>query len=307
MKPIVSRFGICRTVVVATIGALMLATTGTARAQETDWASVEIRTVPVAPGVYVLMGRGGNIGLSVGADGAFLIDDQFAPLTEKIRAAVGAVTPEPVRFVLNTHWHGDHTGGNENMGSAGALIVAHDNVRRRMNPADFRDLVGRSNQAPPRALPVVTFSDEINFHWNGEHLHVFHAARAHTDGDAVILFTRANVVHMGDLFFNGRYPFIDLESGGGVQGVIDAADAVLALARPDTKIIPGHGDLAGPAELRAYRDMIASVRDQVSRLKSQGMTEDQVVAASPTQAFDAVWGQNAERFVRAVYRSLETP
>jgi glyoxylase-like metal-dependent hydrolase (beta-lactamase superfamily II) len=201
--------------VAATLGALMLATSGAARAQETDWASVEIRTVPVSTGVYVLMGRGGNIGLSIGADGAFLIDDQFAPLTEKIRAAVGAVTPEPVRFVLNTHWHGDHTGGNENMGSAGALIVAHDNVRRRMNPADFRNLVGRSNQAPPRALPVVTFSDEINFHWNGEHLHVFHAARAHTDGDAVIVFTRANVVHMGDLFFNGRYPFIDLESGGG--------------------------------------------------------------------------------------------
>ncbi|MDH5551505.1 MAG: MBL fold metallo-hydrolase, partial [Gemmatimonadota bacterium] len=215
--------------------------------------------------------------------------------------------PEPVRFVLNTHWHGDHTGGNENMGSAGALIVAHDNVRQRMNPADFHDLVGRSSQAPPRALPVVTFSDQINFHWNGEHLHVFHAARAHTDGDAVIVFTRANVVHMGDLFFNGRYPFIDLESGGGVQGVIDAADAVLALARPDTKIIPGHGDLAGPTELRAYRDMIVSVRERVSRLKSQGMAEDQVVAASPTQAFDAAWGQNAERFVRAVYRSLETP
>ena len=307
MKPIVLRSRNSRNGVAAALGALMLAASSAVRAQETDWASVEVRTVPVSAGVYMLMGQGGNIGLSIGPDGAFLIDDQFAPLTEKIKSAVAAVTPEPVRFVLNTHWHGDHTGGNENMGSAGALIVAHDNVRQRMNPADFHDLVGRSSQAPPRALPVVTFSDQINFHWNGEHLHVFHAARAHTDGDAVIVFTRANVVHMGDLFFNGRYPFIDLESGGGVQGVIDAADAVLALARPDTKIIPGHGDLAGPVELRAYRDMIVSVRERVSRLKSQGMAEDQVVAASPTQAFDAAWGQNAERFVRAVYRSLETP
>jgi glyoxylase-like metal-dependent hydrolase (beta-lactamase superfamily II) len=307
MKPIVAHSRSSQSVIAAALSVLTFAGNGAVRAQETDWASVEIRSIPVSAGVYMLMGRGGNIGLSIGADGAFLIDDQFAPLTEKIRAAVGAVTPEPVRFVLNTHWHGDHTGGNENMGSAGALIVAHDNVRRRMNPADFRNLVGRSNQAPPRALPVVTFSDEINFHWNGEHLHVFHVARAHTDGDAVIVFTRANVVHMGDLFFNGRYPFIDLESGGGVQGVIDAADAVLALARPDTKIIPGHGELASPVELRAYRDMVVSVRDRVTQLRGQGMSEDQVVAASPTQAFDAAWGQNGERFVRAVYRSLESP
>lgn len=268
---------------------------------------VQIQTVAVAPGVHMLIGSGGNIGVSSGADGVFVIDDQFAPLTEKIAGAVAAVTPESVRFVLNTHWHGDHTGGNENLGSTGALIVAHNNVRRRMNPEEFRDLVGRSNQAPPSALPVVTFSDEINFHWNGEHLHVFHVPRAHTDGDVVVVFTRANAVHMGDLFFNGGYPFIDLESGGGVQGVIDAADAVLALARPDTKIIPGHGELAGAAELRAYRDMIVSVRDRVTQLRGQGMSEDQVVAATPTQAFDAAWGQNAERFVRAVYRSLETP
>ncbi len=293
--------------ILATLGVVTLATGGAIRAQETDWASVEIRTIPVSAGVYVLMGRGGNIGVSVGSDGAFLIDDQFAPLTERITAAVAALTPEPVRFVLNTHWHGDHTGGNENLGTAGALIVAHDNVRRRMNPEEFRDLVGRSNQAPSGALPVITFSDEISFHWNGEHLHVVHQPRAHTDGDAVIVFTRANVVHMGDLFFNGRYPFIDLESGGAVQGVIDAADTVLALARPDTKIIPGHGEVAGPAELRAYRHMLVRVRDRVSELKREGMTEDQVVAAAPTRAFDAAFGQNAERFVRAVYRSVGTP
>lgn len=306
MKPRISHVQRLRRLITAAAGVVAIVASTAVRAQETDWAGIEIRTVSVADGVYMLMGRGGNIGLSVGSDGAFLIDDQFAPLTAKITAAVAALTPEPVRFVLNTHWHGDHTGGNENLGSAGALIVAHDNVRQRMNPEEFRDLVGRSNQAPPTALPVITFSNEISFHWNGEHLRVIHQPRAHTDGDAVIVFTRANVVHMGDLFFNGRYPFVDLESGGGVQGVIHAANAVLALAGPDTKIIPGHGELAGPAELLAYRDMLVGVRDRVSELKREGMTEDQVVAAAPTRAFDAAFGQNAEGFVRAVYRSEGT-
>jgi len=269
-----------------------------------DFSNVEIRTIELAPGLYMLMGSGGNLGLSIGADGAFLVDDQFAPLTPKIMAAIRAVTREPVRFVLNTHWHGDHTGGNENLGRAGALIVAHENVRRRMNPQEFRDLIGRSQQAPDAALPVITFNDAANFHWNGENIRVFHVERAHTDGDVIVIFTNANVIHMGDTFFNGRYPFIDLESGGGMNGVLDAADRVLALARPDTKIIPGHGEVAGPAELRAYRDMITTVRDRVQQLIVQGMTEDQVVGAKPTQDLDARWGTASERFVRAIFQSL---
>ncbi len=270
-----------------------------------DFSNVEIRTVQLTDGLYMLMGAGGNLGLSVGADGAFLVDDQFAPLTPKIMAAVRAVTTQPVRFVLNTHWHGDHTGGNENLGRAGALIVAHENVRRRMNPAEFRDLIGRSQQAPAAALPVITFSEAANFHWNGENIRVFHVARAHTDGDAIVRFTNANVIHMGDTFFNGRYPFIDLDSGGGLNGVLEAIDRVLGLAGPDTKIIPGHGELAGVTELRAYRDMITTVRDRVQRLITQGMSEDQIVAAQPTQDLDATWGTASERFVRAVAQSLQ--
>ena len=269
-----------------------------------DMSNVEITATYIVDDIYMLQGRGGNIGVSVGEDGAFVIDDQFAPLTEKILAAIAAVTDQPVRWVLNTHWHGDHTGGNENLGQTGAMIDAHENVRRRMDPQSYRDLMGRSNQAPPGALPVVTFSDEVNFHWNGQHINVFHAAHAHTDGDAVVIFQDANVVHMGDSFFNGRYPFVDMGSGGNVNGMIDAAERVLAFANSNTKIIPGHGDLAGPEELAAFRDMLVTVRDRISLLVNDRMGEDRVVAAKPTSDLDGTWGENPERFVRAVYQSL---
>ena len=192
-----------------------------------DWDAVEIRTVPLSGGVYMLMGSGGNIGLSVGVDGAFVVDDQFAPLTEKIKAAIAGVTDQPVKWVLNTHWHGDHTGGNENFGGEGALIVAHDNVYRRLNPAEFSELVGRSQQAPNAALPVVTFDEAMTFHWNGEDIHAFHVEHAHTDGDVIIHYRGSDIYHMGDTFFKGRFPFIDVDSGGNVDGVIAAADLVL--------------------------------------------------------------------------------
>ena len=269
-----------------------------------DMSNVEITTIELESDLFMLVGRGGNIGLSVGDDGAFLIDDQFAPLTEKILAAVAAVTDQPVRWVLNTHWHGDHTGGNENLGEAGAMIVAHENVYRRMNPVEFADLVGRSGQAPRAALPVVTFDQGVRFHWNGRHIRVTHIGKAHTDGDAIVHFPRANVFHMGDTFFRSRYPFIDVDSGGGVDGVIAAANFVLERSSEGTRIIPGHGELATPEHLREYRDMLETVRLRVAGLVANGRTEDQVVAAAPTADLDAVWGESPERFVRAVYRSL---
>ncbi len=269
-----------------------------------DFSQVEIRTEQVADGLYVLFGAGGNIGLSVGDDGAFLVDDQFAPLTEKILAAVAEVTDEPVRWVLNTHWHGDHTGGNENLGREGALIVAHENVYRRLNPAEFADLVGRSQQTAPDGLPVVTFNDRVSFHWNGDEIRVTHMPNAHTDGDALVFFSDADAVHMGDTFFNGRYPFIDVDSGGGVDGLLAIADFVLSNSRASTRIIPGHGEISDRASLAAYRDMIATVRERVSAMIAEGMTEDEVVAAGPTADLDADWGDASERFVRGVYVSL---
>jgi len=276
--------------------------------QEPDWAAVQVKAEKVADGIYMLTGRGGNLGLSVGTDGAFLIDDQYAPLSDKILAAVKAITPDPVRFVVNTHWHGDHTGGNENMGKAGALLVAHENVRKRMSTEQFSAIWQSTTPASPEgALPVVTFAEGVTFHWNGEEIRVYHVPPAHTDGDAVVHFVKADVVHMGDCFFNGTYPFIDTSSGGRVDGVIGAADRVLAGISDKTRIIPGHGPLATRADLQAYRDVVKTIRDRIAKLKAAGKSVDDVLAAKPTAEYDEKWGQgfiNAERLTRLVYESL---
>ncbi|MDH3456431.1 MAG: MBL fold metallo-hydrolase [Gemmatimonadota bacterium] len=269
---------------------------------------VQIQTVAAAPGIHMLVGSGGNIGVSSGPDGVFVIDDQYAPLTYKIVVAIRRFSTEPIRFVVNTHWHGDHVGGNENMGELGALIVAHDNVRGRMSVKQVMEALGRTVPASPKgALPVVTFSETTTFHLNGDELYVFHVPHAHTDGDAIIHFRRGNVVHMGDTFFNGAYPFIDLGSGGSIDGMIHAADAVLARIDGETKIIPGHGALGTRADLKAYRDVLAIARDRVTDAIAKGMTLEQAKAAKLMAEYDEAWGQafiNPNQFVEFVYRSL---
>jgi glyoxylase-like metal-dependent hydrolase (beta-lactamase superfamily II) len=257
-----------------------------------DMEDVEIRTVPVAEGIHMLLGRGGNIGVVSGPDGVFLIDDQYAPLTEKILAAVKAIDPGPVRFLVNTHWHGDHTGGNENLGKAGVVIVAHENVRLRMSVKQVMAALGREVPPSPRAaLPVITFPDSLAFHLNGVTIEVQHVSAAHTDGDAVLWFSGRNAVHMGDIYFNGMYPFIDTGSGGSVAGTIAAAAAVLARADDRTKIIPGHGPLSDRAGLAAYRDMLASVRDRVQAGLAAGQSAEEIVASRPTADLDATWAR----------------
>jgi glyoxylase-like metal-dependent hydrolase (beta-lactamase superfamily II) len=285
---------------------VLLLTASPARAQNWDSIRVVVRTV--APGVHMLTGAGGNLGVSTGPDGVFVIDDQYAPLTDKITAAIRTVSDGPVRFVLNTHWHGDHTGGNENFGKAGALLVAHDNVRTRMSVEQF---IERFNQrvpaSPAGALPVVTFTEAVTFHLNGDELQAFHVPHAHTDGDVLIRFRRANVIHMGDTFMTGVYPFIDLSSGGNVNGVIAAADTVLALADDSTRIIPGHGRLAARADLRAFRDMLVAVRAKVQAELAAGRSLEDVKAAGLTKEWDESWGRGFIRpdaFVESVYRSL---
>lgn len=274
-----------------------------------DNADVQIETVPVADNVYMLIGRGGNIGVSVGDDGVILIDDQFAPLSEKIQEAVAALSDGPIRFVVNTHWHGDHTGGNENMGKAGALIVAHENVRARMSVDQFMEAFDRTVPAsPPAALPVITFTDAVTFHWNGDDINVFHVNTAHTDGDAIIHFTKSNAFHMGDTFFKGRYPFIDVSSGGTLAGIINAADHVLARADEDSKIIPGHGSLATKEDLQAYRDVLQTIHDRIAKLMDEGKSVEEVVAAKPTSDYDDPWGtgfMQADQWVSLVYASMK--
>lgn len=281
-----------------------LALSAHALAQPAATENVQIRVERVAPGVAVLFGRGGNIGLSYGADGNVLIDDQYAPLTERILSAVRSIDPDPVRFVINTHWHGDHTGGNENIGRAGAIIVAHDNVRRRMS----MEQVVRGEAVPPSpagALPVVTFDRSVAFHLNGDTIRAVHVAHAHTDGDAFIWWTRANVLHMGDVYFNGMLPFIDLDSGGSIGGLISAVDIALSMTSNETVYIPGHGPIARRADVQAYRDMLWAVTRQVRSAKESGCTLDEVKAMRIADRFgrdtDFI---SPDAFVEAVYRSL---
>ncbi|MFI5170211.1 MAG: MBL fold metallo-hydrolase [Vicinamibacterales bacterium] len=272
--------------------AMALAAAVPAAAQQQDFSQVEIKAEKVTDSVYMLTGRGGNIGLSVGKSGSFLVDDQYAPLTDKILAVVKSVSPDPVRFLVNTHWHGDHSGGNENMGKAGVFIVAHENVRQRMSKENFNAVFKSTTPPSPEgALPVVTFGEALTFHWNGDEIRVYHVPPAHTDGDSIVHFVKADVVHMGDLFFNGGYPFIDTSSGGKVDGVIAAADRVLGAISEKTRVIPGHGPLATKADLLAYRDVVKAVRDRVAKLKAEGKTKEAAVAAKPTAEFDAKWGQ----------------
>jgi cyclase len=273
-----------------------------------NFDSVVVRTQPAGRGVHMLTGSGGNIALAVGDDFAFLVDDQFAPLTAKILAAVRGVTDKPVRFLVNTHWHGDHAGGNENMAKAGIILVAHDNVRTRMSTEQFTELFNRRSPPSPRgALPVVTFVESVTFHLGGETVHVVHVPPAHTDGDAIVHFVQANTIHMGDNYFKDVYPFVDLSSGGSFEGVIRAADIALGYANDSTRIIPGHGPLANRADLKKYRDVLVQVRDRVAALIRQGKTKEQVIAAKPTAEWDGTWGagfMKPDVFLGIVYQSL---
>lgn len=267
-------------------------------AQDRDFSDVEIKTTEVGPGLYMLEGAGGNIGLSVGDDGAFVIDDEFAPLSEKIMKAIKAVTKKPVEFVLNTHFHGDHTGGNEPFGEAGAMIVAQDNVRKRLSDDE---------KTGPHALPVITFSETATFYRNGHEIYAFHAAHAHTDGDVIVFFRDANVIHMGDVLFSGHYPFIDVESGGSLDGYIAGLEAADAMIDDDTEVIPGHGPLSTKADVEASLAMLKEVRKRVQALIDEGLDEDAVVSAKPLSDLDEKWSWNfidGEKFTRAAYQSL---
>lgn len=285
------------------VGVLMIVASPCAA--QTNYDTIQVKTIPITTNVYMLQGAGGNIGVSVGSDAVFVIDDQFAPLTKKILAAIAELTPNPVRFVVNTHWHSDHTGGNENLGQAGAIIYAHENVRRRMTAGQFIDaLNSRVEPSPPGALPVVTFKDAVTFHINGDSVTTVHVAPAHTDGDVIIHFTKANVIHMGDTFHNAGLPFVDLSSGGSIHGIIAAADKVLAMSNAQTRIIPGHGPLADRARLKMYRDMVVALRDRVRTLISTGKTVEQVLELNIGAPYAKDFPGGHERFVRLAHQEL---
>jgi cyclase len=288
-----------------TLIALSIATACSAQAP----ADVQIKAEQLAPGVAVLFGAGGNIGVSYGPDGTVLVDDQFAPLTPKIQAAVAALGAAPVRYLINTHWHYDHTGGNENFGKAGALILAHDNVRVRM--AAGSTTAGRVVPAAPKvALPVVTYEHGLKVHLNDDEVRTLHMHNGHTDGDSIVVWRRANVVHMGDLYFNKvTLPFIDLNSGGTAKGLLAAIDKALGLVNDTTKIIPGHGPVATKADLAAYRAMLADVIGKVEAGIKARRTLDQIKASKPAAPYDTNPQAfiKGDAFVEAIYNSLRMP
>jgi glyoxylase-like metal-dependent hydrolase (beta-lactamase superfamily II) len=276
-----------KTTMLAVISVCLLFTVSHSRAQN----DVKINAIPVSDNIYMLTGQGGNIGLFLGEDGTFIIDDQFAPLTEKILAAIKSVGGDTPRFLINTHFHGDHTGGNENLGNAGTLIVSHDNVRERLVNGSYIKEFGMN--APPAnkaALPILTFSDDMHFYINNESVNAVHVPSAHTDGDSIIYFKKANVVHAGDVFFNGFYPFIDSANGGSLRGTIAAVDAILAATDSNSKIIPGHGPLADKKQLQAYRDMLATAYSRLLKLKNDGVSAEDAVMKKPLADLEAKWG-----------------
>ena len=272
------------------LAGLLLAGSSATLAQSMD--DVEIGVESVTDNVYMLTGRGGNIGLVVTEDGAFMIDDQYAPLTDRIVAAVESVTDQPIRFLLNTHWHFDHTGGNENMAEGeGTLIVAHDNVRERMSTEQVMEFFDRTVPASPDAtLPVVTFNDSMTFHLGGQTIRSVHVPHAHTDGDSVVHLPDANVIHAGDTVFYGLYPFIDVGSGGSLAGMIAAVEHIAEHADENTTIIPGHGPIIDREQLMGYHEMLTTVHERLEQAIADGQSLEEILEADITAEFDEDWG-----------------
>lgn len=288
----------------AVLSLSLMFATGTVVAAET-----KITAEKVKDKIYMLHGGGGNVGLFIGADGTFLIDDKFAPMSDAIMTQIKKVGGDTPKYLLNTHFHGDHTGGNHHFGQQGALIISHDNVRKRLQQGSY--IAAFDMKTPPAqtpALPVITFSQKMHLHLNGDDVSAIHIPSAHTDGDSIIHFKKANVIHTGDTFFNGFYPFIDAANGGTVKGMIAAADTILALTDGKTKIIPGHGPLANKADLQRFRDMLATAYKSLSTLKNQGLTADQAVQKKPLAALDAQWGNGflgTDKWIKVVYPALD--
>jgi cyclase len=288
----------------------LLAVSANARPQaQPDFSKTEIKTTKITDNFYTLEGQGGMIGILVGPDGVFMVDSQFAPLTDKIVAAVKQVTNAPIRFMVNTHVHPDHTGGNENLGKMGVIIFARDELRQRLEEGTPAvNGAGGRPPAPPAALPLITYEGKVTFHMDGENVELIPIAHAHTDGDTLVRFPKNNAIMTGDFYRSVGYPNIDRANGGSLSGMIEGLTYLVSIAGPDTKIIPGHGPTVTRVEVMAHRDMIVAMRDKVSQLIEQGKSEQEVVAAHPTADYDAKVPQAAQtcdRFVGQLYAEMK--
>ena len=258
-----------------------------ATTQQPPRFEMNVKTVKLTDSLYILQGAGGNVAVFVWDDGVLLVDDKLAPASPQVKAAVAAITPKPIRFVVNSHWHRDHSGGNEALAADGAVVVAHENVRQRMSVESFVAVFGvKSAASPPRALPVVTFTNDATLHRGGEEISVTHIAPAHTDGDSFVRFGNANVLHLGDCYLNGSFPVIDTSSGGSYPGTIAAIDTALGMSDARTRIIPGHGPVGTEQDLREWRDMLATIDQRVRNLMASGRTLEQIKAERPAKEWE---------------------
>jgi cyclase len=273
------------------------------KAQQFD--TVQIRSVKLSGSIYLLQGGGGgNIGVCTGKDGTFIVDDQYAPLSAKVKAAIARLTDKPVQFIVNTHWHGDHSGGNETFGAGGAIIVSQENSRKRMTADQLFGLPAHEQKAySSSGLPKITFTSSMQFHYNDELIRILHIGNAHTDGDAVIYFTDANVIHMGDVFVRYGFPFIDESNGGNINGMIETIDTVISIINTNTIIIPGHGQPAAREDLVSYNTMLKTVRDRIRRLMDEGRTMEEILKADPLKGYPQR-GVTEKDFVTTVYKSI---
>jgi len=294
-----------RIIVLCSTIVLLCAAPQFSQAQQTDYSKVEIKATKISGNVYMLEGSGGNIGVSVGEDGILIVDDQFAPLADKIKAALKQLGEGKLKFVLNTHWHGDHTSGNQVFGPD-APIIAHDNVRKRMSTEQRSEFFKQTTPASPKeALPVITFNQSLSVHFNGEEIRVIHFPQGHTDGDSVIFFTKSNVVHMGDDFFSNRFPFVDLESGGSVQGLIKNIADIIPKLPPDVKLIPGHGPISTVDDLKAYHRMLVTTTDIVQQKMKAKKSLDQIKKEGLPEEWKS-WGTGfikTDLWLEIIYRS----
>jgi glyoxylase-like metal-dependent hydrolase (beta-lactamase superfamily II) len=292
------------------IGAALLALAATpANAQgQPDFSKVEIKTTPLASGVYMLEGQGGNITVAVTSDGIIMVDDEFAPLSEKIKAAIAAVNPGKIRYLINTHHHGDHTGGNENFAKDGATIVSQENLRSRLAGNALNNQGAASAAMPAPALPIITFKDGMNIRLGNKNAEIVHVPPSHTDGDSYVFFRNENVLATGDIFSSTRFPNIDVRNGGGIDGMIAVQQNLLQIADENTKVVPGHGPLAKRADIMAFRDMLRTSRERVAKLVADGKSEDETVAAKPLADLEVTRktdDANRDNFTRLVYRSIK--
>ena len=255
----------------------------------TQWDDVQIKATQVQGNVHMLEGRGGNMGLFVGEDICLLIDDQFAPLSDKISNAIKSVSDKPLHYLINTHWHGDHTGGNENFANMGATILAHENVRGRLRTEQVRPFRPATPASPEAAWPDITFDEKMQLHLNGESIHLIHVHNAHTDGDIFVYFPESNVLHMGDCFFKDRFPYVDLSSGGSPDGAIQAVETALMITDENSKIIPGHGSMATRADLLRYKEMWLTMRTRVKEAMMNGRDLEAMKSGNLTEGYEG-WG-----------------